>query len=240
MQTAVFCGCRKVYTLALTAPSAPWDVNQGLKTVSCRAACPQAAVSCGQLSGPNNANIDRSVFRACSVPLGCGGLRASRPTVDLFNEPGLAVSQSFLRDLCGRGVGPDAVDAGPTAGRAGVGFGGGDDLAVAGPQPEAELAGPVPVKLEFGVGQDLGPFRRPVLDLGPEGVFADAFDALAAGRGGGVDLRGQDALAVDRPQVEFYPGLHPAHHKSAHFTAPLCIILYVGEAFRLPLGLIGC
>ena len=116
-----------------------------------------------------------------------------------------ASGKLFLHNGSLGGVLPDGSDAVLAGGLGGIAFGGGNDLAVACLQTEAELAGLVLIQLKLGMQGSL--FLRQVGKIGIRSDIGNTLDTLAASCDGGIDLGGGDNFAVAGFQIKLVAGV---------------------------------
>ena len=106
------------------------------------------------------------------------------------------------------------------AGLCGVALGRGDDFAVVGPEPEAELPRLVLKQLEFGVGNRSGGAGGQILQPSLGRIALHRGDTTQAGRSGEVDFGCGDDLPIACGQVKFDTGSHGPNDEFSHDVSP--------------------
>ena len=126
----------------------------------------------------------------------------------------------YLFDFCARAVDDDTFQTCQAGTFGSVALRNGDDLAVSGPQPEAERSPLVLIHFHPGVGRQRGILRQihhPVC----LGAAAHRFDALQTPGPGGIDLGCGDGLAIFCVQMECESGGHLTDEEFAHLSRAL-------------------
>ena len=126
----------------------------------------------------------------------------------------------LLYDLGVGSIATNAVDTVEAGSLGLVALAGGDDLAVAGLQAEAELAGLIHINFKLGVGNGLEILDSLVFQLGGNSVLADALDTVQAALLAGVNFAGSDDFAVAGLQVKLDASIGLTDHKLSHDMKP--------------------